>query len=126
MEGKLAKLQTLAQKDKSQAYTSVLFEALAQTDPSAVAQDVHTLVNVVLTQDHVGLVVGRQVLAELVKNLKEGVVKDNELRKQIIKDTLAVAQPRLVSYEEQVCPLQLLSSLYNVLNYVNLNFRLIH
>lgn len=103
MEGKLAKLQTLAQKDKSQAYTSLLLEALAQPDPAAVARDVHTLVNVVLTQDHVGLVVGRQVLAELVKNLKEGAVKDNELRKQLIKDTLAVAQPRLVSYEEQVC-----------------------
>ncbi len=102
MEGKLAKLQALAQRDKSQAYTSLLLEALAQPDPSAVARDVHTLVNVVLTQDHVGLVVGRQVLAELVKNLKEGAVKGNELRKQLIKDALAVAQPRLVSYEEQV------------------------
>lgn len=102
MEGKLAKLQTLAQKDKSPAYTSLLLEAISQPDPAAVARDVHTLVNVVLTQDHVGLVVGRQVLAELVKTLKEGAVKDNELRKQLLKDTLAVAQPRLVSYEEQV------------------------
>ena len=102
MESKLTKLQSLAQKDKSQAYTALLAEALSQSDSAALVRDVHTIVEVVLTQDHVGLVVGRQVLAELVKSLKEQKIQDSDVRKQIIKDTLSVAQPRLVSYEEQV------------------------
>ena len=103
MDKKLSQLQNLPQKDKNAAYTSLLKEALSQPNPSSVVADVHTLVDTVVNQDNVGLVTGRQVLSELVKQLVEGAVSDREVRKQIVKDTLAVAQPRLVSYEEQVC-----------------------
>lgn len=102
MEGRLVQLRSLAQKDKAPAYSALLTEALSQQDLAAVARDVHTLVETVLTQDHVGIVVGRQVLSELVKFLAEGAVKDLEVKKQIVNDTLEIAQPRLVSYEEQV------------------------
>lgn len=104
MEGRLALLRSLAQKDKAQAYSTLLTDVLsnAANDPAAVGRDVHTLVETVLTQDHVGIVVGRQILSELVKYLADGAIKDAEVKKAIVKDTLLIAQPRLVSYEEQV------------------------
>lgn len=106
MDRKLAQLRSISQKDKSQAYLSLLSEALSQTNPRDVVRDVHTLVQTAITQDHVGLVVGRQVLAELVKSLGEGIVSDSNAKKQIVEDTLTIAQPRLVSFEEQVSPLR--------------------
>jgi COP9 signalosome complex subunit 4 len=54
-----------------------------------------------VNEDHVGLVVGRQVLAELVKNLGDGVVSDRNVHKKIIEQALEIVQPRLVSFEEQ-------------------------
>lgn len=101
MEGKLAQLRSLGQKEKAQGYSSLLSQALSQSSSSA--RDVRTVIEDALTQDSVGLVVGRQILAELVKSLGEGVVQNREVQKQILRDTLEVAQPRLVSYEEQVC-----------------------
>ncbi|TDL29747.1 hypothetical protein BD410DRAFT_758817 [Rickenella mellea] len=102
MDQKLEQLQSLSQKDKPQAYSSLLTQTLAQANEGAIADDVHRLLDAVITHDHGGLVVGRQVLAELVKSLSEGTVKDREVRKQIVKDALAYAQPRLISFEEQV------------------------
>ena len=63
------------------------------------------LVDTVVNHDNVGLVVGRQVLSGLVRILGEGTIKDLELRKRVVVDTLATVQPRIVSYEEleQVC-----------------------
>lgn len=102
MDKQLSQLQSLSQKDKSAAYTSLLKEALSQSNPTSLVADVHTLVDAVVNQDNVNLVVGRQVLSELVKQLSEGVVKDREVRKRIVQDTIALAQRHLVSYEEQV------------------------
>jgi len=99
MEAKLAEYSTLNQKDKGPAFISLIPEILAQS-PDRVAKDLHTLVDTVVNQDSVGLVVGRQVLSELVKVL--GVIKDLELRKRVVEDTLNTVQPRIVSYEEQV------------------------
>ena len=114
MDQKLAQLASVAsQKDKANGYLTLLNESLAQSSPTAVGGDVHTLVEAVVTQDHVGLVVGRQVLSELVKILATGGVNDRDVRKKIIEDTLAVIQPRIVSYDEQVgqyqniCPTRL-------------------
>jgi COP9 signalosome complex subunit 4 len=104
MEGRLAQLRSLAQKDKAPAYSALLTETLSQQDPASVARDVHTLVQAVLTEDHVGIVAGRQVLSDLVKYLVEGAVKDTEVKKEIVKDILVIAQPRSVSFEEQVSP----------------------
>jgi COP9 signalosome complex subunit 4 len=102
MESKLARFASLSQKDKAPAYLSLLPEILSRSIPSAIATDLHALVDTVVNQDSVGLVVGRQVLSELVKSLGGGIIKDNDLRKRIVEDTLATVQPRITSYEEQV------------------------
>jgi COP9 signalosome complex subunit 4 len=102
METKLAQFASLSQKDKAPAYLSLLPEILSRSNPSAIATDLHLLVDTVVNQESVGLVVGRQVLSELVKSLGGGTIKDSELRKRIVEDTLATVQPRITSYEEQV------------------------
>lgn len=102
MDSKLAQYASLSQKDKAPAYLSLIPEILTRPDPSAIAADLHLVVDTVVNQESVGLVVGRQVLAELVKSLGAGAIKDTELRKRIVEDTLATIQPRLTSYEEQV------------------------
>ncbi|KAF8974531.1 hypothetical protein BDZ97DRAFT_1647133 [Flammula alnicola] len=101
MEAKLTQISSLSQKDKGPAFISLIPEILSQSGPN-VAKDLHTLVDTVVNQDSVGLVVGRQVLSELVKILGEGAIKDVDLRKRVVEDTLATVQPRIVSYEEQV------------------------
>ncbi|EPQ59495.1 hypothetical protein GLOTRDRAFT_136354 [Gloeophyllum trabeum ATCC 11539] len=102
MDARLAQYTSLGQKDKAPAYLSLLQEVLTRDDQSTVAADVHTLVDHVVNSDAVGPVVGRQVLSELAKALGGGVIKASATRKQIVEDTLAIVQPRLVSYEEQV------------------------
>ncbi|KAF8639949.1 hypothetical protein AX17_001199 [Amanita inopinata Kibby_2008] len=102
MDLKLTQFAALSQKDKGPAYTSLIHHAISQSDPAVVVADIHTLVHTVVNQDNVGLVVGRQVLAELVRALAQGTVKDADLRRRIVEDTLATVQPRIVSYEEQV------------------------
>lgn len=101
METQLDQIATLSQKDKAPAYLSILSNVFSRADQSTVPADIHILVENVL-QDSVGPVIGRQVLAELVKNLEEGVVKNPELRRRTVEGALALIQPRLISYEEQV------------------------
>ncbi|KAF5387669.1 hypothetical protein D9615_000441 [Tricholomella constricta] len=102
MDSQLAQISTLSQKDKGPAFIALIPEILARPDPSALVADLHNLVDTVVNQDSVGLVVGRQVLSELVKILGEASIKDVELRKRVVEDTLNTVQPRIVSYEEQV------------------------
>jgi COP9 signalosome complex subunit 4 len=102
MEKKLAQHSTLNQKDKGPAFISLIPEILAREDHDTVVADLHLLLDTVVNQDNVGLVVGRQVLSELVKTLGEGTIKDMQLRKRLVEDTLSAVQPRIVSYEEQV------------------------
>ncbi|KAF9453067.1 hypothetical protein P691DRAFT_720570 [Macrolepiota fuliginosa MF-IS2] len=102
MESKLAQYSALAQKDKGPAFISLIPEIFAQSDPAVISKSIHTLVDTVINHDNAGLVVGRQVLSELVKALGEGAIIDNELRKRVVEDTLETVQPRIVSYEEQV------------------------
>lgn len=102
MESKLAQYSALAQKDKGPAFISLIPEILAQTDPHAISRDIHVLVDTVINHDNVGLVVGRQVLSELVRVLGEGAIKDHDLKKRVIEGILETVQLRIVSYEEQV------------------------
>lgn len=102
MEARLSQISELSQKDKAPAFLSLLSEVLSRQDQATIAQDLHLLVDTVVNQESVGLVVGRQVLSELVKYLGEGSIRDADLRKRVVEDTLATAQPRIVSYEEQV------------------------
>lgn len=102
MDQKLAQLRTINQKDKAQKCILLLDQALSQSDPASVTRDVHKIIEAALTQDHIGPVPARQVLSELVNRLGEGRVKDRDAKKQIVEDTIAIAQPRIVSFEEQV------------------------
>ena len=102
MESRLAQFASLNQKDKATAYQSLLSEILSRDDQSNLAADIHTLIDNVVNQESIGLVISRSILSELVKALSEGKVKDSDLRKQIVEDTLSIVQPRIVSYEEQV------------------------
>ena len=101
MESRFAQIAALPQKDRAPAFITALNEILARPDQAGIAQDIHLLVDCVV-QDNVGLVAARLVLSELVRFLQEGVVKDLDVRKQIVQDTLEILQPRLVSYEELV------------------------
>ena len=103
MDAKLAQLQSIGQKDKAQGYSSLIAEALAQQDSTVVARDVHTVLETALTEAHVGSVVKRQVLGELVTSLGNGIIKDAACKRQIIEDALQLAQNDPVSFEEQVC-----------------------
>lgn len=102
MDKKLAQYSALNQKDKGPAFVSLIPEILVQEDHTSVVADLHLLLETVVNQDSVGLVVGRQVLSELVKTLGEGTIRDVQLRKRLVEDTLSAVQPRIVSYEEQV------------------------
>ncbi|KAJ7276436.1 hypothetical protein B0H12DRAFT_1214984 [Mycena haematopus] len=99
---KLQQLSALPQKDKGAAFIALIRDVLARPDKSAVAADLRAVVDTVVNQESVGLVVGRQVLSELVKILGEGANSDPQLRKTLVEGTLATIQPRIVSYEEQV------------------------
>ena len=99
MESRLAQISGLAQKDKGPAYLSLVTEVLSRPDHCSIAPDVRSIVDTLL-QDNV--VVGRQVLLELARVLGEKSTLPSDLRKQIVEETLAIVQPRLVSYEEQV------------------------
>lgn len=101
METKLLHLATLPSKDQANGYLSLLSDIVAEADRPSVAGDIHILVDFV-TQDHVNIVIGRPVLAELVKALDEKRVKDRERRKAIVEDCLRIVQPRLTRFEEQV------------------------
>ncbi|KAF8525353.1 hypothetical protein JB92DRAFT_2877548 [Gautieria morchelliformis] len=100
MEAKLSNLTSLPSKDQAIGYLSLLSDILAQAIQSRVASDIHLLVDFV-TQDHVNIVVGRPVLAELVRTLDEKRVRDRETRKAIVEDCLRIIQPRLTRFEEQ-------------------------
>ena len=76
MDQKLAQIKALSQKDKGPAYLSLLSQTLSNSNGRAVVNETNALIDALVTQDGATLVVARQVLAELVKNLSEGVVKD--------------------------------------------------
>ncbi|KAJ7638846.1 hypothetical protein FB45DRAFT_904030 [Roridomyces roridus] len=101
MDSKISALRNQGQKEQGANFIALIHEVLARPDQSAVVSDLHALVDTVVNHDDVGLVVGRQVLSEFVKILGEGTVKQPELRKALVEDTLATIQPRIVSYEEQ-------------------------
>ncbi|KAG8907019.1 hypothetical protein FRB99_005539 [Tulasnella sp. 403] len=105
LDSKLASLVSVSQKDKALAYGDLLKQLLTTPQPSP--EDIGKLVNNVVSQDHVGLVVARQVLAELVKSIEEEPFKsDLDLQKKVIETTLESIQ-RSVSFQEQASQLRL-------------------
>ena len=102
MDSRLAQLASLPQRDKGPAYVAVLNDLFAAKSSQSFLTDLHTLIDTVVNQDAGGLVVGRQVVSELVKAVTEGAFKDPEVKKRILQDTLNLIQPKIVSYEEHV------------------------
>src|SRR4051812_16222680 len=97
MDAKLSELASVTvQRTKATGYLTLLEENLHNK------QNVMQIVQEVVAKDHVGLVIGRQVISELVKCLETKQIKDDEARREIIQSTLDILQPRIVSYDEQV------------------------
>ncbi|KAI0028470.1 hypothetical protein K488DRAFT_80667 [Vararia minispora EC-137] len=101
MDSRLAHLSSLSQKDKGPAYLAISSDIFSNPSGPSFAQDVHALVYHFISQDP-GIIVGRQVLSDLVQRLTSPAIVDAELRKSIIQDVLNLVQPRLTTYEEQV------------------------
>lgn len=101
MDARLAQLASVSvQKDKAAGYLNLLNDLLAAKQQSSA--DVLKFVNVVVTQEHVGLVIGRQVISELVKAFETKQITDESVRRPVIEGALQILQPRIVTYEEQV------------------------
>lgn len=100
LDSKLDSLSSLSQKDKGAAYVDLLKQLAASPQPSPA--DIGKLVNNVVSENHVGLVVARQVLGELLKVLDDEPFKSNmELQKKVIEISLENIQ-QSVSFQEQV------------------------
>ncbi|KAI8364208.1 PCI domain-containing protein [Blakeslea trispora] len=88
------------QKEKLDAFNSVLKEILSTPDP---VQHLKDYVEAVL-DEQVGLVIARQLLTEFLA-LFENEIADHNVQKQLLLFAIERAQPRAVSFEE---PLSLL------------------
>ncbi|KAF9055317.1 hypothetical protein BDZ89DRAFT_1004149 [Hymenopellis radicata] len=104
MEGHLASISSLGQKDKAPAYSTLLRDTLSTPNTATVAADLHAFVDAVVNQDN--LLVGRQILTEVVKFLADGAITDNDLKKAVVQDIVSIVLPKIVSYEEQVIALR--------------------
>lgn len=100
MDGHLSNISSLGQKDKAPAYSSLLRDTLSSPNDATVGADLHTFVDAVVAQDN--LLVGRQILSEVVKFLADGAIKDGDLKKAVVEDIIGITLPKIVSYEEQV------------------------
>ncbi|GAA5922692.1 hypothetical protein JCM1841_001107 [Sporobolomyces salmonicolor] len=101
MEAELARISNLPQKDKSQAYSSLLSQTLSSS--SSLESDLGQWLSVIVGSDF-PQIVARQVLADYVA--KVGEIQDREQRKEVMRRSLEKLQPRVSSFEEQVCTLR--------------------
>ncbi|GAA5823014.1 hypothetical protein JCM3770_005379 [Rhodotorula araucariae] len=104
MDVELARISTLPQKDKSQAYLALLSSTLTSpaspaTLESSLAQWLATVTAADFPQ-----IVARQVLEGFVAQL--GAIEDRETRKGVLRGALEMLQPRVTSFEEQICTLR--------------------
>ncbi|KAJ8659523.1 hypothetical protein O0I10_004888 [Lichtheimia ornata] len=92
------------QKTKIDAFTKVLDDVLASSAVGpAQVQNLKEYVQCVL-DEQVGLVVARQLLSEFIALFNDRV-QDNEVKKQVLTFAIELAQPRSVSFEEQLSQL---------------------
>lgn len=89
------------QKTKIDAFTQVLGDVLASSEVGpAQVQNLKEYVQCVL-DEQVGLVVARQLLSDFISLFNERI-QDTQVKKQILTYAIDLAQPRSVSFEEQV------------------------
>ncbi|BGP41896.1 hypothetical protein JCM10449v2_005890 [Rhodotorula kratochvilovae] len=104
MDAELARIATLPQKDKSQAYLSLLSSTLSSpSSPSALEAALAQWLGTVTASDF-PQIVARQVLEGFVAQL--GKVEDRETRKGVLRGALEMLQPRVTSFEDQICTLR--------------------
>lgn len=91
------------QKEKLEEFRSVLDDILSGTtnNPDLLLGNLKEYVNHIL-DEQVGLVVARQLLSEFIDLFDEHIT-DLEVKKQLLSFAIERAQPRAVSFEEQVC-----------------------
>lgn len=93
ISSQLTAIQSVPQKEKTQAYLNLFSTVLSSADAASVARDVHAILSDALTSSSTaGQVVQRQVLSSFAERLKEGVVGDAELKKRIVEDAIETAQ----------------------------------
>ena len=102
MNDALTRLSQLAPKEKPSAYSELVSRLISAANQSTSwsSDDVGRLVQTVITDEHAGLVVGKQVVGDLVKRL--GEITDSNVRAEFIRSILSVLQTASVGYEEQV------------------------
>ncbi|GAA6009923.1 uncharacterized protein JCM10292_001037 [Rhodotorula paludigena] len=101
MDAELQRIGTLPQKDKSQAYLSLLEQTIASS--SDLATDLSQWLSVVAAADF-PQIVARQVLEGFVARVQ--TIADREQKKKVYATSLELLQPRITSFEEQVCTLR--------------------
>lgn len=120
MQAELAKINSLSQKDKVRLTLSLFFptatDSLHQTQAcvtllsstlttsTTLVPDLSLYLDTILAQDF-PQIVARQALSDYVARLKE--IKDHEVKKQVMADSLGKIQPRVTTFEEQVSTLSL-------------------
>ena len=97
MDSSLADISSLPATSKTTAFLSLLDRTLSTPYPSS--NDLSSFITAV-TQDSIGLVVSRQVVAAFVKRLPE--IKERNVKKQVAERALEAVQARQASFEEQV------------------------
>ncbi|GAA5934286.1 uncharacterized protein JCM15063_004528 [Sporobolomyces koalae] len=98
MEGELGRISGLPQKDKSQAYSALLSQTLSSS--TALTRDLDQFLSTVVAADF-PQIVARQVLQEYVHQIVE--ISDRDVKKQVMKQSLHELQPRVTSFEPEVC-----------------------
>ncbi|BGP26256.1 COP9 signalosome complex subunit 4 [Rhodotorula toruloides] len=101
MDAELERISNLPQKDKSQAYLALLDQTLSSS--KSLPTDLSQWLSVVVGSDF-PQIVARQVLDGYVAKLPE--IRDRETRKELLNRSVQLLQPRVTSFEEQLCKLR--------------------
>jgi len=106
MEASLAAVQAQPQARRTDAFLSLLSTTLSSETSPNVTQELYLFVQAVISEAS-GLVVSRQVLADFVKALSTfaaPALKEPEVKRNVIEQSIELLTPRVVTYEEQVSP----------------------
>ncbi|KAK4702605.1 COP9 signalosome complex subunit 4, partial [Phenoliferia sp. Uapishka_3] len=96
MQSNLNQISALGQKDKTQAYLSLLDSTLSDT--TNLLQNLSLFLDAILS-DSLAQIVARPCLTEYVAKLES---IEPEMRREVMSMSIAKMQPRVTSFEEQV------------------------
>lgn len=87
------------QREKAEGFKSIIADILS-LPPAEQSKNLKAYVEAVL-DEQVGLVVARQLLSEFI-SLFDSRITDTDIQKELLSFAIDHAQPRAVSFEEQV------------------------